>query len=175
MRERLSLLLHAGHALAALAKALLLGSVLASLGCSITLSDRTHEPPSPVDPAPAPAVVVPTDLPEDGSRPVVDPCESLRAELSAAQARVIELESRPVPVVPLTIETTEDDYWDSLAALVEQGRITDTDVVCKLVELLKADGLIRDDGRIAEWKVLGGRKQIDDANRMSIVLTLRGN
>lgn len=148
--------------------ALLLFSLLLS-GCTVMLAPETSHVPAPEvtpEPTPAPAVEVPADLPDDASRP--EPCAALRAELSAAQAKVVELESRPAAV------TTEADYWDSLAALVESGRVTDTDVLLKMAELLKADGRVADDSRLAQWKPLGARELIGDGNRAAIALKVRG-
>lgn len=148
-----------------------LAVALSASGCTVMLAPEAVHVPAPEvtpEPAPAPAVEVPADLPDDASRPTVDPCAALQAELTAAQAKVAELESRPVAV------TTEADYWDSLAGLVESGRVTDTDVLLKMAELLKADGRIADESRLAQWKPLGARELIGDGNRASIAAKLRG-
>lgn len=158
-------------ALGLFAAILKLALALSASGCTVMLAPEAVHVPAPEvapEPAPAPAVEVPADLPDDASRPTVDPCESLKADLAAAQAKVAELENRPASV------TTEADYWDSLASLVESGRVTDTDVLLKMAELLKADGKIVDDARLSTWRPLGARELIGDGNRAAIALKVRG-
>ena len=78
----------------------------------------------------------------------------------------------PQPVV----NPAESEYWSAIAHCVEKSSFgvlqQHTDHLLQIVDLLKTSGAIKDDARVAAWRVK--RVEITDVNRSSIVSQLRG-
>lgn len=67
--------------------------------------------------------------------------------------------------------STEADYWDAIAELVESGLIDNTDVVLKIADHLKEAGHLSDLSRLEAWRPK--RVNITEENRPAILKTLR--
>lgn len=107
-------------------------------------------------------------------------CESAVAAINArldALAKPVEpqpepLPDEPPPPPPPPVQTTEADYWDAMAELVEDGLVDSTDVLLTMADILKADERLTDLRRIEVWRP--ARVVIDESNQASIAATLRG-
>ena len=90
----------------------------------------------------------------------------------------------PVPPNPdktdtdqqLVVSPAESEYWTALEMCVEKktfGALQQhTDHLLQIVDLLKNSGSIKDDSRVASWRIK--RIEITDSNRSAIALALKG-
>lgn len=74
------------------------------------------------------------------------------------------------------VEPSQQDYWSALALCVDKSSFgtlqQHTDHLLQVIDVLKQQGKITDDGRIAAWR--GKRIEITAENRATISATLRG-
>lgn len=71
-------------------------------------------------------------------------------------------------------QTTEADYWDSMAEQVESGDIVNTDTLCKMADYAAGEKRrwLTDVSRLAPYRAANVR--ITEANRLDVARVLRG-
>jgi len=71
-----------------------------------------------------------------------------------------------------TLKYTDQQHWDALATLVENGDVRHTDEIVWVADLLKKNGYLKDVSRVDSYRPK--RETLDNGNRNFIANALRG-